>query len=132
MNVHGTLGLIVMLLAGGVLLLFRRVRYIGLFVVSLAASATGYFVWQSNHWAAGFDAVTLGASEQEIILVVGVPQRITDGTLWVEPKYKKAKTELVVGCTKEYWYNVFYFPVAYSFCFNDRSELVHKYNWVMW
>lgn len=132
MNVIGTLVLTVSFLIGVVLITIRRTRYFGLALVFVTGSAIAFFVWQSYRWQRGFDVVALGATEHEVISLVGAPQRITDGTLWVEPGFKKSGTELVPGCTKEYWYNVFYFPVAYSFCFNERSLLIDKYNWVLW
>ncbi len=132
MNVEGTIAIAISLLVGAVLLFIRRTRYVGLIVFTLPVCALAYFLWQENSWAVGFEEVKLGATEKEVISVVGKPQRITDGTVWVEPGYKKSDSELVRGCVKEYWYNVFYFPVAYSFCFNKRLELIHKYNWVLW
>jgi hypothetical protein len=132
MNIIGTLVLILSFLVGTTLSFIRRTRKIGLIFVLVASGSITYFWWQSHHWATGFEAVALGASEREVILLVGTPQRITGGTLWVEPQFKKSNSELMPGCTKEYWYNVFYFPVAYSFCFNERSVLIQKYNWVLW
>lgn len=132
MNVVGTIALFLSLLVGVSFCFYCRTRYIGIFALSLASSVITFFVWQSHHWSTGFESVALGVSAQEVVSLVGTPQRITDGTLWVEPQFKKSGTELVPDCTMEYWYNVFYFPAAYSFCFNERSVLIYKYNWVLW
>lgn len=132
MNVIGTLALVASCLLGTILFLFRKTRNLGLSFILLAGGCIVFLLLQSHNWETAFEAIMLGNSEHNVISKMGTPQRITDGTLWVEPEFKKGPSELVPGCMQEYWYNAFLFPEAYSFCFNKDAVLIQKYKWAMW
>ena len=93
-------------------------------------------------WHIGFnknpnDAIkylSLGSTYSELIKMAGKPSYETDGSLWVEPEHKKLDNELINGCVKEAWYETWlsFIPSKYSFCFNDKDRLIHKYHWQSW
>jgi hypothetical protein len=132
MNVVGTLILIIFGFIGLALLLFKRTRVVGLSLAAFSFAFIGFFIYQSSARNAAFENVKIGQSEAEIIVAIGKPPRVTDGTEWVEEGVKRSASELIPGCTKEYWYNAFLFPEALSLCFNANGKLIYKYRYVFW
>ena len=76
----------------------------------------------------------LGSSYQQVISLAGIPSYETDGTLWVEPQYKKDPNQIVENCIRELWYENWtkLVPNKYSFCFDTKNSLVNKYHWTSW
>ena len=130
MNIVGTIILVLAVLGGAILLIPRRTRFVGYTFFALGCGGIGFFIWQYAQWSAGYESVQMGASEQEVITRVGKPPRVTDGSEWVVPGYKKGSSELVPGCVREYWYPAFLTPEQYSFCFSAEAKLIKKYHWV--
>jgi hypothetical protein len=119
-------------LIGGVLLCFRLVGYLGVAILVLGVGGIAFYFWQGRHWVSGYERAHVGQTERDIVALLGIPPRVTDGTEWVEPGVKKVPSAIVPGCVKELWYNEFLFPAAFSFCFDSESRLLSKYYWSSW
>jgi len=76
----------------------------------------------------------IGSTYAKLLSVAGKPSYVTDGTLWVEPEYKKEDNQIIKGCVKEAWYESFVkiIPSKYSFCFDANDIMLNKYHWVSW
>jgi hypothetical protein len=129
MNTVGTLALVIATLAGAFLASLRRTRVLGIAALTVGLGGTAFFLWQTHHWSAGFYSLEDRASESEVVSKLGRPQRITDSSGGPEPDMHESP---VPGCAREFWYNAFLFPEAFSFCFGADARLVQKYDWVLW
>jgi len=132
MNTLGTVGLLISTGIGVPLSLSRAYRRIGILALLIGLIGIGFFVWRDGNRTAGFESVALGMSEMQVQSTIGAPPRVTDGTEWVEPGYKRAASELVPGCVREYWYSAFLYPDALSLCFNASGKLIHKARYSSW
>jgi hypothetical protein len=132
MNVIGCLMLLGAIIAGLIATLFKQVRIVGLATLFLAFAVIAFYVWQGYHYADGFDAVPLGASEHDLVAAMGSPRRTTDGSEIPVPGVKKSADQMTPGCVKEVWYHEFFQPSAFAFCFDDDGHLIQKYNWSSW
>ena len=76
----------------------------------------------------------LGSTYEDLLAIAGTPSYETDGTLWVEPEHKKSPDDIIVGCTREVWYEYWlkFIPDKFSFCFSSDGILLHKYHWSSW
>src|SRR6266404_7114970 len=129
MNTIGCLILLVAIIAGLFATSFKRTLIVGLATLFLAVVFIVFYVWQAYHFANGFDAAPLGASENAVVALLGRPRRITDGSEIPEPGVKKSRDEMTPGCVKEFWYHEFFQPSAFAFCFDAGGHLINKYNW---
>lgn len=102
-------------------------------IILLTISAIAIYNY-SNFSSPGdaMKALPLGSTYDELLIMAGKPSYVTNGTLWVEPQYKKSKDQLIDGCIKEAWYESYVFPGKYSFCFNANGLLIDKYHWQSW
>jgi hypothetical protein len=132
MNTIGCLVLLIVIIAGFIATAFRRTLIAGLVVLFVAIVFIVFYVWQAYHFANGFDAAALGASEDDVVALVGHPRRITDGSEIPEPGIKKSQDQMTPGCVKELWYYEFFQPSAFAFCFDAGGQLINKYNWSSW
>jgi hypothetical protein len=132
MNVIGTLILLLGAAVGLVMTATRRVRLVGLAILTLSAGLICFFMWQSSQRYDAFESVALGASEAAVVAALGDPPRVTDGSEWVEAGYKRSEGELIPGCVREYWYSAFFYPEKLSLCFDSSGVLIHKYRYTSW
>jgi len=119
-------------LVGAVLMCFRVSRYLGVAILFIGVGGVAFYLWQGRHWVNGYESAHIGQTERDIVALLGTPPRVTDGTEWVEPGVKMAPSAIPTGCVKEFWYNEFLFPTAFSFCFDTESRLLRKYYWSSW
>src|ERR1700692_3215104 len=108
MNTTGCLILLVSIIAGLYATSFKRTLIAGLATLLVAVVVTVFYVWQAYHFANGFDAAPLGASENDVVALLGGPRRITDGSEIPEPGIKKSPDQMTPGCVKEFWYHEFF------------------------
>jgi predicted membrane metal-binding protein len=127
MNTVGTALIILSILLGAILCCWRRARYFGLAIGLCGVGFFVFFYWQSARWEDAFKRLAIGASEQEIVVAMGLAPRITDCTEQIIPGYKKSKSQLIPGCVKEYWYRAFLWPEQLSYSFNAQGKLIDKY-----
>ncbi len=102
---------------------------------SLVLVMLGVFFFMSHSGASkAMETLPLGSSYEDLLSLAGSPDYETDGTLWVEPKYKKSPDQIIRGCVKEVWYESWlkFIPSKLSFCFDADNMLVHKYHWSSW
>jgi len=132
MNTTGCLSLLVSIIAGLFAISFRKTRIVGLATLFLAVVFIAFYIWQAHHFADGFDAAPLGASENDVVALLGSPRRITDGSEIAEPGVKKSPDQMTPLCVKEFWYHEFFQPSAFAFCFDAGGHLINKYNWSSW
>ncbi|RYD96974.1 MAG: hypothetical protein EOP50_06140 [Sphingobacteriales bacterium] len=132
MNTLGTLGLLSGFIGGLSMLLFPRLRIAGVVIAGVVIAIA--FVLHQRYASAmlAFQNLPLDISEQTLVAVAGPSSRVTDGSEWVEPGVKRSSTELISGCTREYWYSYFFLPDAVSFCFSHQGKLVHKSRYSSW
>ena len=80
------------------------------------------------------DKLPLGSNYKDLVAIAGPPSYETDGTLWVEPQYKKSSDQIIKGCVREAWYESWpkLIPDKFSFCFDSNGILLFKYHWSSW
>jgi hypothetical protein len=124
--------LLVTILGGGALTAWRRTRWIGM-VLGLGAVAFAVGVhWRDTQVFKGMAGITPRASESEVLSALGQPDRITDGTEWVEAGIPRSPGEYIPGCVREYWYHAFFFPYAQSLCFDANQRLIRITTYSSW
>jgi hypothetical protein len=131
MNVIGTLLLLFASFAGLIIYLTYS-QMTGLLVLVTSFSVISYFVWQASYRNSAFDSIAIGSPAAQVIVEIGNPPRVTNGTEWVEEGFKRSASELIPGCVKEYWYASFLYPERLSFCFDSNQNLIHKYRYLLW
>jgi len=104
--------------------------------ITLSAAVIGaalYMVFSPSPGKA-MEKVSAGSTYKELLSIAGTPSYETDGTLWVEPEYKKSKDQIIKGCVREVWYESFLnlIPSKYAFCFDVNNVLLNKYHWSSW
>ena len=132
MSVIDTSLLLLVIVAGLSMLVTRRLRAVGLVLLLMSAGGIFFLMWQSSQRNAAFESIKLGTTAADVAAAIGDPPRVTDGTEWIEPGYKRSADELISGCVREYWYSSFLYPEKLSLCFDSSSRLIHKYRYVSW
>ena len=128
MNVTTVVFLLVMALAGIGMSLVSRIRVIGLLVITACCLATAFFWWQARQHRVAFADVRNGDVEQEIVELMGSPDRATDGTVSVYGGPKR-RIELTPGCTREIWYVATLTPEQWAICFDKNGLVVDKFHY---
>lgn len=111
----------------------RRISNVFL-VITLVAILGGIIVVELQKPSKAMRELQIGSSYDQLISIAGDPDYVTDGTVDVEPAFKKSDDQLIPGCVKEVWYE---YPLGhmlskYSFCFDKDDKLIHKYHWSSW
>ena len=125
MNVPGTAGLALLLVYSGVGLLRPERRLLSrlLFVGALVGCAViGHRQWRM---ARGYELIEASHPLDDVVELMGAPDRETDGTISLTGDPKDV-AELVPGCTRELWYEVFWRPEHYALCFDRSGRLLQK------
>lgn len=111
----------------------RRISKVFLVIV-LVVLVGGIIVFELQKPSKAMRELQIGSSYEQLISIAGEPSYVTDGTVDVEPAFKKSDDQLIPGCVKEAWYEypLGLMPSKYSFCFDNDDKLIHKYHWSSW
>src|SRR3990167_10525412 len=115
MNTLGTLAILVAVAAGLILICIKQVRVLGVSLLIIAIGTATYILHRDREQGLASSRIVLGASEAEVVLALGTPPRVTDGSEWVSRGFKRNPEELIPGCVREFWYGAFFFPYQESF-----------------
>jgi len=132
MNTLGTLGLLVTLFGGAILLTLKRARWIGAAMIIGAATFTVVIVLRESHRHQEISRLVHGAREADVLSAVGPPDRTTDGSEWVEAGFPRTPGESIPGCVREHWYYTFYYPYAQALCFDSKHQLIRITTYSSW
>jgi hypothetical protein len=126
MCVPCVIAIVLAFVVGLVLLCFRRVRWVGVFLTVAAICAAGYAVALDRRYQRSFPLIVTGDSEQRVRELLGRPDSITDGTKG-EYGYTRAASEVRSDVAQEYWYYCVYAPHVWAVSFDKERKVVRTY-----
>jgi hypothetical protein len=109
MNLPGILILIVLLLGG--------------------LAIAGFFLWRFDRWDSGFGQIHVGDSRERVLQIMGTPTEDTDATIGIYGS-KRLATNLVQGCTEQYWYYPFFTPECWWIAFDAQNHVIATYHYI--
>lgn len=130
MNILGILILVILSFVSLVLLAMPKRRKIGIFMLVMLLGSVAFLSWKTYQYDKGFAKIHSGATQQEVLAILGNPDAITDGTTTIYGEKRGKNHPAPVGCAEEYWYYAFFLPVAWEYSFDKDKKVIFQYNWV--
>lgn len=112
----------------------NSLKYIYVLIITLAIAMLAYWWIYESKQASAMKNIKLGDSVDKVITIARATRYETNGTESAERNVLRNKNELIPGCVRELWYKAQFspFPSKWSYCFNEKDQLINKYHWSSW